>query len=456
MVLRKTDLSGQGHTRPMPPIVPLSGLQPFKRGPALEVLRGQDRVVSLGRRIVADTGCRGDIEWRVPDTDPSLLGGGTETHPNATTWYVIARGMGEITPGSFLRLVGACVPSGETQHNETAAENAAGSRSPDGAQGHVRVTVVWTDRAGASETTVRETSLPASTREWGKQDSTAEGLWRTLCDFTIPQIRPPEVPENPTELARFSQHCTAEITIEERGSPRIVDIAVYEEPVSYAYTIDDNVGFETLHVAGSGTPDGPVDHAYAFSAHPDTAIGTGRVLEVAHVQARRLGPRLLRWTGYDHTNAAVASTEYNRTTSNDGTTFEDLLSSAITTFSPTSETGFSVGCGGYARRWAQNNPLVLFDRTAVIPVLVRVYGRTATAGVGTVRVQTSTHSYVDVDIPIAVSNAWVEAFGWLEVSVNPDDLTIAQVRINHLGASGSLNLSALEVYYMDPDAPPEI
>ena len=37
-------------------------------------------------------------------------------------------------------------------------------------------------------------------------------------------------------------------------------------------------------------------------------------------------------------------------------------------------------------------------------------------GVGTVRVQTALHSYVDVTLPVAGSNAWSRATGWRGVS----------------------------------------
>jgi hypothetical protein len=78
---------------------------------------------------------------------------------------------------------------------------------------------------------------------------------------------------------------------------------------------------------------------------------------------------------------------------------------------------------------------------------VRVYGRGITAGTSTVRVQTARHSYVDV--PIAVGAAgWHRAIGYLEVGITPEQETIGQVFLNHVGASGSLEVSGVSVRYL--------
>jgi hypothetical protein len=77
--------------------------------------------------------------------------------------------------------------------------------------------------------------------------------------------------------------------------------------------------------------------------------------------------------------------------------------------------------------------------------MVRVYGRTITAGVGTVRVQTALYSFVDVVLPVAGSAAWTLAYGWLEVGITPEQPVVAQIMINHLGGAGSLSVEAVEV-----------
>ena len=107
---------------PSAAIEPLTGLQPFVRGPAVEVMRQQNAIAPLSRRIVLSTGLRGDAEWRVPNTTPESA---TRIYPDRSTYYVVARERVELTPGCFLALKGACVPSGMTERASTAGEIAA-------------------------------------------------------------------------------------------------------------------------------------------------------------------------------------------------------------------------------------------------------------------------------------------------------------------------------------------
>lgn len=453
MATRHQNLHGQGQSAPAPAVVPLTGLQPMKRAPALEVMRGQDRIVGLSRRIVTSWGMRGDIEWRVPNTDPTLAISAPQTHPNSTTWYVVAQALIEVTPGCFYRLAGAAVPSGETQHNVPVGPDP--HWVPNGPQGHVRVTVLWTDRDGGDETTTHEVSIPASTLEFAAEDTTAGGLFDTLRNFEIPEIMPPDVPGDIAEIERWSQHVSAQITIEVRGSPRILDAALYEVPVAIAMDDTRDGDRKVSHMLGASTPDGAAPHIDYPYAEDDDELGTVKLLEVARAQVLRIAPALVHWTAYTETGAGPTQTIVPRTTANDGAgNFENLLNSALTSYDGSAEAGWSVSCGGYARRWAQNSPFVLRDRIAAVPVLVRVLGRLVTAGAGTFRFQTAAHSYVDVAFSSALgSDAWHTAWGWLEVGVNPDQPVIGQARINHTGASGSLSITAFAVYVSEPDAP---
>jgi hypothetical protein len=450
MPIRHQNLHGQGQSLPAPAIVPLTGLKPMKRSPALEVLRAQDRVVGLSRRIVLSWGLRGDVEWRVPNTDPHLTP--SQTHPNATTWYTVARTKIEVTPGCFYRLAGAAIPSGETQQPGVPDWISAGP------QGHVRVTILWYDRDGNDTTTTHEVSIPGSTLEFGAEDTTANGLWTSLRNFKIDEVFPPDVPADITEVERWSQHVTADITVEVRGSPRIVDATLSEIPVAIAMDDARDGDRRASHLFAAGSPDGDgphVDYPYAVD---ELELGSERLLEVARAQVLRIGPALVQWTAYTETAAGPTTTTIPRTTANDGAgNFENLLASALTSYDGDAEAGWSVSCGGYGRRWAQNSPFVLHDRIAAIPVLVEVLGRLVTAGAGTFRFQTADHSYIDVAFASALgSDAWHTAWGWLEVGVNPDQRVIGQARINHTGASGSLSITAFKVYQCDPDALPVV
>ena len=443
MTLRKQTLAGLGDSMPSPSIVALVGLRPFLASPFAAVLRAQDGIAPMSRRTVLSWGLRGDAEWRVPNTNPESA---TRIYPDRTTWYVVARTRIEVTPGCFFQITGACVPSGETERAATSGEIAAGSLAfvPDGAAGWVRVTIVWSDRASGSETSTYEIQLPSSSLQYGAEDVTAGGLWRTISDFGIVDMNPPDILANTTELARFSRHVTATITVEHRGSPRVIDASIHEVPVAVALDPATDQAYLASHLYAAGQPDAPgsaATHALASRA--------AQALTVARAQALRLGPVLLEWTAYTETGGTATATILARTTSNDGTTFESLLNSAQTGAGPAAYNatlgGWSVSCGGYARRWAPCNHLVLRDRIAAVPVMIRVYGRTITAGVGTVRVQTALYSYVDVVLPVAGSAAWTLAYGWLEVGITPEQPVVAQILINHLGGAGSLSVEAVEV-----------
>lgn len=450
MAVRMHNIESGGQVAPAPAVEPLTGLQPMKRAPFEEVIRAGDRVLAMGRRVLLSWGTRGDVEWRVPNTDPDTALAAPQTHPDAYTWYTVKRWLGQITPGYFLTLKGAALPSGETQRNDPVGPDA--NWTGDGPQGHVRVTVIWYDRDGNDATTVHEVSIPGSGLAFGAENTDAGGAFLTLRNFKIPRIAPDGVPEDGVEVERWSQHISADITVEVRGSPRIVDATISEIPVAVAMDDSRDGDRKVSMLYGAGTPDGPapiIDHPYASISE--------RMLDTAHARQLRLWPVLCEWTAYTETDAGPTTTTVPRTTANDGAgNFENLLSSALTSYDPDAEAGWSVSCGGYARRWAQNSPFILRDGIAVVPVLVRVLGRVVTAGTGTFRFQTATHSMVDVTIATAGSDGWNQAFGWLEVGVNPDQRKTAQARINHTGASGSLSISGFEVLCVDPDAMPVV
>lgn len=443
--IRQHNISGRGESFAPPAIVPLTGLRPFVASPALAVFRAQDDIAAQSRRTVVSWGLRGDAEWRVPSSDPDA---GSQTHPDRTTWYVVARERLDITPGCFLTCHVACLPSGQTQlQNLTGIGN---PWLPDGVHGAIRITIVWRDRASGSETTTHVLDLPGSTLEFGAEDESAGGLWRNLHEREIPLMVPPGVPDDVTELARFSRYVTAEIIVEHQGSPRVVDATIEEIPVAIALDLDDadDDAFAVSHLFAPGHANAPVPPPrFSFSRW------AARALVTARAQAVCLGPTLLQWSAYTETDGTPTATMVPRTTSNDGTTFESILNSSHTGTGSAAYNatlpGWSVSCGGYARRWVMCNHIALRDRIAVIPVIVRVYGRTITAGTGTVRVQTARHSYVDV--PIAVGSAgYHRAIGYLEVGITPEQPVIGQVFLNHVGASGSLEVEHVDVQWRGP------
>ena len=233
-IYRKQSLVGYGQNAPATLRADATGLTPALRNPTVEAFRAQDKVAALSRRIVLSSGLRGDTAFRVPNTDPHVIAG-AQTHPDNSTWYPIAHAMIEVTPGCFYRLTGACVPSGATQYQPNINDWDDGGR-----HGRLRLTCIWHDRDGATETTTHEVQLPGSTLLYGAEDTSAGGLWRTLRTFEIHLITPPFALTDIVELARFCRHVTCEMELEVQGSPRVVDLSVHEIPIATAVAIEES------------------------------------------------------------------------------------------------------------------------------------------------------------------------------------------------------------------------
>ena len=442
----KQNLEGLGGGVPLPSIEDVSVLKPMRRGPAVSIMRSQDTIACLSRRGVLHSGLDGAAEWRVPNTTADSA---SNTHPDRTTWYTVGHGLCEVTPGCFYRLHGLAVPGGETQ-----VFIGAGDYDPDGRTGEVRVTIVWTDANGTTETTTHTKSLPGSTREFGAEVVSAGGLFSSLIAFEIDGITPPDIFSDVQQLRRWCFHITAQVTVEHRGSPRIVDLELSEIPIAFAQNggIAD-ASYWTNHVYAHGTPFSPGPKPIypltrnATTQTDDPRGGTEHILEVARAQALRLGPCLAQWTAYNEEDAVATQTIVPVTRQDDGDrTFKALLNESQTGYDET-EPGWSLGCGGYGRRWAHNNPRVLGERCAVIPVLFRVLAVNIAGGTSaTVRFQSALHSYVDVQIVEAEEASWQTAYGWLRVSINPDQIVIGQALCNHTGGSGQLDVYAFQVY----------
>lgn len=157
---KRLDLAGRGSALPAVNPEPLTGSQPFARHPAVEVMRRQNEIAPLSRRVVCSVGLRGDSEFRVPSTDPNLALLDPQTHPDRTTYYTIGRSQCSITPGCFLAVKGTCVPSGMCQVNQPVGPDAR--YVEDGVGGWIRVTVDWAPTSGATAQSVREIQLPSS------------------------------------------------------------------------------------------------------------------------------------------------------------------------------------------------------------------------------------------------------------------------------------------------------
>lgn len=416
-----------------PSVEPLNPLQLMKAAPVEGVLRAQDHVVGMSRRIVAAGGIGGSETWRTPNTDPTVTGG---THPSPTARRRIAGGSFELTPGCFPRCWVVAIPSGQTQITGT---------TPGGAQGRLEIDVSWIDSVG-TVTTTHGVDLPASTAEYGAEPSS---LWNELHVATMVDIFPTEL-VNTATLRRWCQHAHVDLEVFAVGGARVVDAVVFEHPHAVAFEADDAAGQWTSHLYAPGSPTSPgLPLAYPYQRFSETSPdgdprgGTLHLLDVHHAQHQRLGPLLWSWSAHEEATG-------NTTVGPASATWVAVEGGGATAHDAT-EPGLTAGTGGYARRHASNSEFVLRDRVAAIPVLVRVLASSST-GTSELRVQTQPWSMIDVAIANG-GEAWHTAAGWLEVGITPDQHVVPQLFAqNSLG--NAVNVAAVSVYYAGGYVPP--
>ncbi len=426
----KQRLTGEAGFGVSPPIEPLNGLQPMRRSPVEAIFRAQDRVVTMGRRVVAEGGLRGSETFFTPDSDPTSMVG---THPAPTDRRLIAGGSIDLTPGSFFRASVVSVPSGETQ--------LTGTTTAGGASGSIDIDIVWTDQDTGSVSTSHTIPLQSSGEVHGAEpDNMFSQLRQVLTDYLTPGGV-----TDPVELRRWSRRANARVLVYAVGGARPVDVCVWEEPYATAMEADDDGEEFCSHFYADGTPGGtrspllyPWQRASETTPDGNPRAGTLHAMDVHHGQQRYLGPVLFSWCGARESDGS----EGVSITSN---SLVSVLGSGQTTFDIT-EPGLPVGTGGYARRLSSNGPYVLRDRVAAIPVFIRVYA-TVSAATGTIRVMTREDSYIDMTIPVG-GPSWHLAYGWLEVGINPDDIasTLAQL-FAMVGVGGTFTVHVVTLHY---------
>jgi hypothetical protein len=427
---QRLDGLGNGVT---PPLEPVNGLRLMRRAPVQAIMRAQDYVTALSRRVVASGGLRGSETWYCPDTDPT-----DRAYPTPTQRRLIGAGNVDLTPGCFLRCWVTAVPSGACSDGTIDGD---GNYADMGVHGRLEVDVVWTDRTGATVSTTHGVQLPASTNEFGAEMSP---MWSHLYEYEI-DIAPPGT-VNIVQLRRWSQHVNIDVRIYATGGARVVDTCVFEYPHAVAMEADDDASYWTSHLYGFNRPSGPqtgLSHPYQrFSETTpdgDRRGGTWHMMDVHHAQHQRLGPVLFSWSGCRESDGSEAVTTAS-------TSLVAIEGGGSTSWVLT-EPGVPIGTGGYARRQSDNSEFVLRDRVAAIPVILRVLASSSGSN-GTVRIQTRTDSFLEATVTSS-SLAWRTAYGWLEVPITPDDTSRLVGQLFFEQAS----VAAVTLYYAGGYAP---
>src|SRR5688572_29353401 len=418
-----------------PQIGPLAGGKLAKRSRVSPVLRSQDKICALGRRVIAFQSTGGEHVWLTPDTNPDAA---TSTHPYPTTAREVLRARTDVTPGCFFRLSAVCVPSGQTQVLITAGDYDAG-----GATGTIRVTVAWHDQTGGTTTRTQEVAIPPSPLPLA---AAPDDPWVAPVVVEIPLVAPVAIGAA-DDNATYTRCIAADIVVYHIGGVRCTDAVLEEVPHSISREHADATNLWTSHLFATPFPDGePADGM----SHPWQDWGDGDprggrlALDVANNQALRLGPQLISWTAWNEDDGSLTTTPLPSTTTTTSTTFVRLQDLAATTYS-TSAPGWSIASGAYARRADECHPYWGDDGS--IPVVVHVHGSQGDVGeTGIVRIQASEWSWIDVEITDR-DPAWYRAYGHLRCGIGPGDDSVVQGFFRKVSGVSAVNVHAISVHY---------
>lgn len=392
---------------------PLKGGKLAKSARVDSVFRGLDKIPALGRRVVLQQTISGSTSWIVPETDPDQL---TQTHPLVGEKRVVARARHDLTPGHVLQAQCLHLPSGMAQYEE-----GDGSFNAAGTNGTIEIAITWTDRDGTTSSTTHEIALTPSQETWGAAPSEP---WKAI-KLSSPLTMTPEPLGAIATMRQWSRHSHCEIRVSHVGSPRVIDVNIYEVPFALAFEADDDsdLWVSTMHTQGVGAPapdlDYPLQRASEDSPDGDPRMGTWQLMDTVNAQALRLGPALWQWSAWSENDGDITTTEVELTADTDWKRLSDGVEVASDNWA-SDEPGASMSAGAYARSQAEN-PDASMANTGSIPVRCCVYMETG--GSGSVRFYSSADCYVEVEDPGGGGStwAWVTAYGHLRTGKGPGD-----------------------------------
>lgn len=393
------------------PAVLTTALKPMRRDRGLAVIQAQDTFLAAGRRVIFEGGNKGRTSFQF--SDDAEPGSDTNLQYPTSTERTYGRARGLLTPGYRIRGHALVLPSGPVESVGAEIIN------DDGVLGIIGLECTFTDSAGATNTVEREVVPPPSLRENGAVNTAAGGYWSELRPIDLGIIEPSTFLNSPATLNAWSLGTAYNLRVYVKGSPRIVDLVLYEEPAAIAYEFGDTAW--AAHIPANPQQAYPLQQQLDTGTDGDERHGSIKIMEVVEQQNRQLGPTLLSWQAWteDVTDNGLTETDYHETIAD--ASFVALGNQTVTAWASTAP-GAATGCGGYGRRHKWGDYEVMRDRSAVMPVIVDVRGYTATSGNdAVVRVQTAADSWIDVDLS-DTSSSWHRKHGWLRTAVHPEQM----------------------------------
>jgi hypothetical protein len=422
---KRVSLDQDNRTSPeAPPGWNVRGNAPLERAELERIQSAQDHALGGFRPVLTYHTGGLTAGWPVPDAAPS-----GSSHPDNSTWRTMQRSIVVVAPGADLECRMIALPSG-------------GEDTTDGYDGAVRFGAKYDNGANSDSITYRQVPIPVSPEANGAVGTSDSWDWFNLHHAMVGKYRPgaPSALLNATRT-KWSEFSTATMQLDVRAGARVLCANITELPGNHVHEHDSDVA--TVHAyRENGQPTKHPQESQADGAtYEERRYGTHRMLDVAERQSERLGPILWTWTAHTEQLTEPSDSEADPFVST-GTSFVSVFDSSVTAWSA-DEPGFSV-CASYARRDKEHATL---PRAGAIPVLVRVRHETTVGG--TVRIQVSARSWLDVDLPVTTGYEWTLAAGFLESDPAPDvNRTNGMAFVKH-DSGGSVNLRYIVVEY-DP------
>lgn len=430
-----------------PPVAPLMALDVMRGARVGAIANAQDKCPGTSRRHLGGIGLLGQYDttsgFSIPLTNPDS---GSNTYPSPTTVRPIGAVRADLTPGSFPKLDMVYLPSGQTQ-----VSDGAGGYDAGGAGATIRCAVKWIDAAGTELDETYDLPLAPSARQYAGLDVAAGKSWDHARVVSSGIMVPAGIYTSVVTLRQWTRPPVAvEIVVSVIGGARVVDCSVSEVPVAYALEADDDPSTEWVgHVYSDGSPPAlayPYQRRSETSPDGDPRLGTWHLMDVHRAQVGRLGPVLFSWQAYQE-NVINPTTAVHPAWTTASTTNVGIPDITRTSWLASSF-GWSLSCGGYARGWDSDSPLVLDDIEAALPMLVAVLADTTGTG-SVVRVQSSVSSYVELPIVNNGALTWHFARWHSGCQINPERHSVAQAFGRT--ATGTLSVAAIACYYLRLD-----
>lgn len=395
----------------------LTGRRPMERHPVRGVFVAQDSLPSHTRRVLLQVGLHGANAWQVRD---DATDAGSQTRPTRLLRRYVARSPRlRLTPGCFLRMHATANRTGLT------VKEVEGDWIDDGPFGEIGVNVTYRNTGGGSSVASAVVVPVLSLAPNGAQPSGDGGAWGGVQQLRTALLKPPVV-VSPAAMEAWSDGVTAEISVYYQGSPRPVDVVVYEEAFQYARDTDDGLWALPLLTDGAGKSLAGLAHDYpVYQAKVGQTGGGTYVLADAALRQRELGPMLWSHTAHVEPEAAYDAVEVAAQAVTD-TTPEELLT-GIAAYA-TDRGGVSVSCGANARVQAfSHHTHVLRDKDNCVPVRCWILAKMAAGGTtGVVRFTSADYSIAEVRVT-GTDWAWFSTTGHLRCGLGPEDTSLLQV-----------------------------